>query len=96
MKIQISGKARSEPLRAYRYLADRNPVAAENFVSDVNLKLDQSSRFPYIGRERTEFAPNLRSILVRTFVLFYVSRDDRIEIVRVIDGRMDIHQELQR
>lgn len=96
MKVQFSGKARSDLVQAYRYLAERNPVAAEKFMGDVDLKLDQLSRFPHIGRDRSEFAPNLRSILVLTFLLFYAIRGGRIEIVRVIDGRMDIHQELQR
>ncbi len=96
MKIEISGKARSDLTAIYRYLADRNRTAAENLVGDINQKLDQLSRFPSIGRERSELAPNLRSVLVRTVLLLYVIRDDRIEIVRVVDGRMDIHHELHR
>jgi plasmid stabilization system protein ParE len=53
MKVQFSGKARSDLVRAYRYLAERNPVVAEKFMADVDLKLDQLSRFPRIGRDRS-------------------------------------------
>lgn len=96
MKVRLSGKARSDLVRIYRYLADRNPAAADELAAEIDLKLNQLSHFPFIGRTRSELAPNLRSMTVRTFLLFYRVRDEQIEIVRVIDGCMDIQKELQR
>jgi toxin ParE1/3/4 len=54
------------------------------------------SRFPFIGRERSSLAPGLRSVLVGTHLIFYLVERDRIVIVRVIDGRMDIDEEFKR
>jgi plasmid stabilization system protein ParE len=59
MKIRISGKARSELIEIYRYLARHNPVAAERAVADIDFRLRQLSDFPLMGRQRPEFAPDL-------------------------------------
>ena len=96
MKVRISGKARRELLEIYSYLVERNPAAAERALADVNSKLHQLSRFPFMGRERPEFARNLRSVLVGTYLVFYTVANDHIVIMRVVDGRMDVDKEFRR
>lgn len=96
MNIRISGKARGDLLGIYRYLAERNADVAESTVVDVDSKLRRLRDFPFMGRERSELSPNLRSILVRTFLIFYTVADDGILVLRVIDGRMDIDKEFRR
>ena len=96
MKVRVSGKARAELIEIYRYLAERNPDAAESTLQDINSKFRQLSHFPFLGRERPELATNLRSALVRTYLIFYTVADEQVVIVRVIDGRMDIRKEFQR
>jgi toxin ParE1/3/4 len=96
MKIAISGKARADLARAYTYLVSRNPAAADILLAEINSKLVQLSRFPFLGRERSELAPDLRSAIVRNVVIFYTVADDQIIIMRAIDGRMDVHEEFHR
>ena len=43
-----------------------------------------------IGRTRDDLRPGIREIVVYPTVLFYRLADDRIEIVRVVDGRRDL------
>ncbi|TQF31720.1 type II toxin-antitoxin system RelE/ParE family toxin [Bradyrhizobium sp. UNPA324] len=51
----------------------------------------RSSRiFPNAGRARDEIRSGLRSLAVAPQVVFYRLKDDRAEIVRVLDGRQDI------
>jgi plasmid stabilization system protein ParE len=38
----------------------------------------------------------LRSVVVGTHLIFYTVGPERINIVRVIDGRMDVDEEFQR
>jgi toxin ParE1/3/4 len=80
----------------FSYLAERNQFAAENTIEAIDRKFEQLSRFPFIGRERTSLAEGLRSVVVRTHLAFYVIERERIIIVRVIDGRMDVDEEFQR
>jgi toxin ParE1/3/4 len=96
MKIFRSDKAHSDLLQIYAYLAERNPRAADAVIEQVNAKLENLCGFPFIGRERSSLTAGLRSILVGTHVIFYVVERDRIVIVRVIDGRMDLDEELKR
>ena len=96
MKIFRSDKAKTDLVRIYAYLADRNPKAADALIEDIDTKFENLSRFPFIGRERSSLAPELRSILVGTYVIFYLVERDRIVVVRVIDGRMDIDEEFKR
>lgn len=96
MKVRVSAKARADLLQIYRYLAERNPAVAESVLQDIDAKLRQLSHFPFMGRERPEFAPHLRSALVHTYLIFYTVTNDHLVVVRVVDGRMDVSKELQR
>jgi toxin ParE1/3/4 len=96
MKIFISARAREDLLQIFSYIAGRNHFAARNVIEAIDGKFEQLSRFPFIGRERTSLAEGLRSVVVRTHLIFYVVERERIIIVRVIDGRMDVDEEFQR
>jgi toxin ParE1/3/4 len=96
MKIVWSEKAEKDLLQIYAYPSKRNPRAADALVDDVDAKFKNLSRFPFIGRERSSLALGLRSVLVGTHLIFYLVEHDRIVIVRVIDGRMDIDEEFKR
>ena len=96
MKIVISNRARHDLLRIHSFIAERNPDAAEAIIQDIDTKFEHISRFPFIGRERSSLAAGLRSVIVGKHIVFYVVQSDRIVVVRVIDGRMDIGEELKR
>ncbi len=95
MKVRISGKAKDDLRQVYRYLSQKNPSAADNLVSDIDSKLELLGRFPFMGRERPELAPHLRSVVVWSYMIFYTMDAAEIVIMRMIDGRMDIDKEFQ-
>jgi plasmid stabilization system protein ParE len=94
MNIFISERARKDLLQINSYIGERNQLAADNFIEAIDDKFEQFSLFPFIGRERTSLANGLRSILVRTHLIFYAVERERIVIVRV--GRMDVDEEFER
>jgi toxin ParE1/3/4 len=96
MKVLLSDKARADLLRIYRYIAERNPTAAETLVRRIDEKFDQIAGLPFIGRERSSLAPGVRSGIVGNYLIFYTASADSITVVRVIDGRMDIDEEFRR
>jgi len=49
----------------------------------------------FMGRERPEFAPSLRSVLVWSYVIFYTMDAAEFVIMRLVDGRIDINKEFQ-
>jgi len=62
----------------------------------VDSNFENLARFPFIGRERSSLAPGLRCLVVGLYLIFYIIESDQITIVRVIDGRMDVDEELHR
>lgn len=96
MKLVVSDLADDDLHEIYSYLYPLNPQAAQDQIADINEKFRQLVRFPFIGRERSTFAPGLRSVVSGPKVIFYLVTDDRIVIVRVLDGRMDLDEEFRR
>ena len=96
MKIVVSDRARRDLLDIFSYLAERNPTAAESALHAIQDKFEHLSRFPFIGRERESLASGLRSLLAGTHLIFYVVESDRVVVIRVIDGRMDVEEQFRR
>ena len=96
MRIALSDKADSDLQRIYRYLSERSPLAADTFIERIDANLKNLSRFPFIGRERSSLEVGLRGLIVGVHLVFYFVETERITIVRVIDGRMDVEEEFYR
>ena len=95
MKIVFSDEADADLLSILVYITERNRTAAATLASLFNTRFENLVRFPFIGRDRSIFAPGLRSIVVENYVLFYRVENARILIVRVLDGRRDIETEFK-
>jgi toxin ParE1/3/4 len=96
MKVIFSDEADRDLLQIHAYLAERNPDAAIALANEFKRKIENLSRFPFIGRERNNIAKDLRSIVAETYVIFYIVERAHLTIVRVLDGRRDIDTEFQR
>ena len=96
MKLLVSTRAKTDLLQIYSYLSDRNPVAAEGVVQRIDQKFSQLAELPFIGRPRPSLGAGLRSVVVGPHVIFYLVGQDTVTIVRVLDGRRDLDEELRR
>ena len=96
MQIFVLERAKRDISETFSFLASRNEAAADNFIRAIDAKLAHLARFPFIGRERSSLSPGLRSLLVGTHLIFHIVEPERISILRVIDGRMDVDEEFQR
>jgi toxin ParE1/3/4 len=96
VRVVISLRARSDILNIHSYLAERSLVAANRLLPRFSQRFDELREFPFIGRDRSEFRPSLRGLLVEGYIAFYIVEADRVVIVRVLDGRMNIERELSK
>jgi len=96
MKVRVSGRARRDLLRIHSFVSQHNEDAANAIIRRINERLEQLAKFPFIGRERSSLGSGIRSLLAGNYLIFYLVDSDRIRIVRVIDGRMDIDEEFRR
>jgi toxin ParE1/3/4 len=96
VQVVVSLRARSDILNIHSYLSERSPAAADRLLARFSQRLDELREFPLLGPDRSELRASLRGLLVEGYVVFYVVEADRIIVVRVIDGRRDIKQELSK
>jgi toxin ParE1/3/4 len=89
-------RARSDILSIHSYLAERSPAAADRMLVRFSERFDELREFPLLGPDRSELRASLRGLLVDGYIAFYVVEAEQIVIVRVLDGRMDIDQEISK
>lgn len=88
-----SPQAQADLADIWRYYANAaGPAVADKIARELAASSQTLERFPHAGRGRDEVRPQLRSIVVSPFVIFYRSTEDTVQIVRVLDGRRDIDE----
>lgn len=71
-------------------IENSNPVAADRFVDDLELKLESHSRQPLMGDPREDLGSGLRSfVFKRNYVVIYRPLDDGIDVLRVFHSARD-------
>jgi toxin ParE1/3/4 len=73
-----------------RQSADDSPDQADAFIDLIDREFRALSLRPGIGRRRPEIAPDIRSLSVGRYVVFYLQLPRGIEVIRVLHGSRDI------
>jgi toxin ParE1/3/4 len=94
VRVVVSLRARSDILDIHSFLSERSPSVADRMLARFSERFNELREFPYLGPDRSELRASLRSLLIESYVAFYLVEPGRIMVVRVIDGRRDIEQEL--
>lgn len=73
------------------YVAEQSSVdKSEVFLNKVNKKCQRLVQFPGMGRRRDELAAGVRSLPVESYLIFYRSIEEGVEILRVVSGYQDL------
>ena len=72
------------------YIALDSMENAENFLDLIFEKCDDLAAFPEMGRRRDELLPGIRSLPVKRYVFFYRTREENIEISRILSAYRDM------
>ncbi len=89
-RLVVSPQAEIDLLEIWVYFAQESEQAAETVNAKITGMFDQLLVHPYMGRERADIRPRLRSFSVGSYVIFYSVMDDGIEVIRVLHGARDI------
>ena len=68
------------------YIAENNPVAAQQWLNDIHARCRRISEMPGIGMSRPDVRPDLRMSSVGNYLILYRQVGSDVEIVRVIHG----------
>ena len=90
--IEYSEAAYQDLVQLWSAYAEVSEELADRILARLELRIDELSRHPQMGRLRPEFNfDGLRSTAVRPHVIFYVISDaPAIQIHRVVDGRRNL------
>jgi toxin ParE1/3/4 len=75
--------AKADLAEIWEYIGVSNAAAADKLLDTINDKIHSIANSPFMGRERSELAPMLRSFQIAQYVLFYRPITEGIEIVPV-------------
>jgi toxin ParE1/3/4 len=89
-QLRITAEAKGDLADIWWYIAQDSERAADTIITKLTQKFDDLLVTSEIGRARTKLAPELRSIPVGKYLIFYRPIAEGVEIVRVLHGARDI------
>lgn len=94
--VHIAETAKLDLQNIRDFVADYDAGAADKLVRELIKKFALLRDFPHIGREQNRLLVNLRSFVVKDYLIFYQPLNDGIEILRVMHGAQDIEDVFKR
>ena len=89
IQYRVSDAARIDLEEIWLFIAQDNPDAADRFIQIIVSRFASLASMPYVGRQRKDLGAQLRSLPVKSYVVFYRLKEDGVEIVRVLHGARD-------
>jgi toxin ParE1/3/4 len=93
-----SNQARTDLLDIYVRIGLEQPAAAERYFDRIEAKAELLKSQPRMGARRSDLRPSVRMLVEVPYLLLYRTDPDTdegpisvIEIIRVVDGRRDLH-----
>ena len=90
MGYRLTGRARSDVLRIWSYIAEDSEAAADRFVDLLLQHFQLLAGNPHIGRRRDELRAGYRSFPVGEYSVFYQIGQPGVRIMHVVHGRRDL------
>lgn len=90
LTLIISESAVEDLTDIWSYIALDSYTAADKFTDELYESCRTLVRMPEMGRTRDELLPGLRSLAHRGYIIFYRIGCQNLEIIRVLNGCMDI------
>ncbi len=89
-KIEYLPGAQKDIINIVDYIKLDNPSAALNFLDKLDESISKLADFPLLGigpKDSRLQLLNYRMLIVDNYLVFYVLKDDTVEIRRVIHGK---------
>lgn len=90
MKFILSPSAIRDLDQIAQYFMEVNVDAGEQLFKALNQQFVRLTQFPNIGKRYPHLHPEIRGLLMKKHLIFCRVNSERLEIVRVVDGRKDL------
>ena len=88
-KIKYLPIAQQDLIEIFDYIKEDNPSAAKSFINKIDKSISKLEAFPQIGvvpkDDRLEML-GYRMLVIDNYLVFYVIKENMIEIRRIIHG----------
>ncbi|MGJ5203512.1 type II toxin-antitoxin system RelE/ParE family toxin [Bradyrhizobium sp. HKCCYLR20261] len=100
MAIELiwSNQAQADLIDIYLLIGVEQPAAAERYLDRIEAKLELLRSQPRMGVRRSDIRPSMRMLVETPYLLLYRTVPDTdegpidaVEVIRVIDGRRNLH-----
>lgn len=88
--VKVAASAEEDLKGIWAYIAEHNPGAANNLIKEIIRRFAILRDHPHMGREQDKLLVNLRSFVVKNYVIFYQPIEGGIEILRILHGSRNI------
>jgi toxin ParE1/3/4 len=95
-KLRISHLAEADLAEIWLHIATERPSAADRMLDRLKRQFLLLCRNPEMGELREDIGLGIRQTSVGSYVILHRTRDDWVEVVRVIHGSRDIPTEYRR
>jgi toxin ParE1/3/4 len=90
MKVIYADAAKTDLKKISSWIADENPIRAHSFVDELAATCESLSHFPHSNQAVGVLqAERVRRKVYGNYLIFYVVRDQSLEILRVLHGAQD-------
>ena len=93
MKVYKTSEANRDLKNVYKAVKAFDRRAAQKMIARLDATLVRLSDYPFSGTEWSEVEQGLRRVVSGLNVIIYRVEKNRILVLRVLDGRMDIEAE---
>jgi toxin ParE1/3/4 len=89
--IRVAAVAEEDLKAIWDYVAQHNPETASKLIREIISKFALLRGYPHVGRQQHKMLVNLRSLVVKDYIIFYQPSEDGVEILRVMHGSRDVN-----
>lgn len=95
-QLVIAPAAQADLREIYQHgLRQWGQAQSDCYIDDLKEQIWTLTTHPFMGVERPELLPNIRSLTIETHILFYRVTLDTLEIIRILHGRQDPQRHLK-
>ena len=94
MRVVVSAEAYADLQNIFLFVSEKDPLAAERVMSEINRRFYFLAGFPQLGRAWPDADSATRRLVAGSHLIFYREETTRLLILPVLDGRMDVEAEL--
>jgi toxin ParE1/3/4 len=95
-RLAFTPAARDDLLAIGAYIAEDDPVRADSFIAELEVKARQTTERPGSFPAREDISAGLRAAVHGRYLLLFREMDDEVLIVRIVHGARDLQRMFNR